>query len=127
MPGLKAKCPDEFISISKRNSSIIDEALNEYLSNPTEIVFINEISLFFPFGDFEKVEKILKKARTVILTGYYGHLLANDLGTGIFNKKKAFMELLMGYADLIIYLPPPISVFKEIIEETNTENLNYKV
>ena len=114
-PRLKAESAEEMISISKRNASLIEEALNDFIRKPTKNVFINEVSLFFHFGSIDRVEEALKKAETAALTSYYGFMLEDDLGTGLCRREKMVVEALIEDMDITVYLPPPRGIFEDYV------------
>lgn len=116
IPCLKARSLNEYVSIAKRNSELIDDALNQYLKKPTSIVMINEVSLYFPFGEFNKILNLINKAQTAIMTGYYGFLLSDDFNSGLAMKERTYMEILISKADVVLYLPPPIHLFEVLVE-----------
>jgi len=101
-PRIEGKTKEEILRIAEENAKLIDEAFNEFLKNPREILFINDVSLYFHKGDLNKLFLILSKVETAVLNGYYGVYFNNDLGSGISLREKTLMRELAESMDLII-------------------------
>ncbi|MFW6121675.1 MAG: hypothetical protein ACOC80_12380 [Petrotogales bacterium] len=92
------------LKLAQMNAKKMSILIDEFLNAPTSILFINDISLLFQSGGFEPIEKLLEITNTVIITGYYGSKLEEDLGTGVSKRERTLMEKLSKQMDLIINL-----------------------
>ncbi|MEM2843186.1 MAG: hypothetical protein QXZ53_04835 [Candidatus Bathyarchaeia archaeon] len=101
-PRIEGKSKKEILRIAEENVKLIEEAFNEFLRNPKEILFINDVSLYLHKGNLNKLFSILSKPETSILNGYYGVYFNNDLGSGISLREKTLMMKLAESMDLII-------------------------
>jgi len=92
------------LELAQLNAKNITVLINEFLKEPTDILFINDISLLFQAGSFEHIEKLLQTIKTVVITGYYGTKLEEDLDTGVSKRERALMQKLSSRVDLVINL-----------------------
>lgn len=103
-PRLLSKNAKELILFAQENKAIIDEFLNDFIKNPSPILFINDISIYFHLGSIEPILKVIELANTFVANGYYGRLLSKDFNTGISKKEMELMELLIEKMDITIKL-----------------------
>jgi len=103
-PRLASKNSKELLYFAEENLRNIDPLINKYLKNPTKILIINDISIYFHAGDLSKILQCISKAKTFIANSYYGETLKNDFGTGISRRERTLIEKLMKYMDKIIML-----------------------
>ncbi|WP_287585714.1 hypothetical protein [Candidatus Borrarchaeum sp.] len=94
----------QLLRLAHTNAKNMSLKINEFLKAPTNIVFINDISLLFQVGNIEPVEKLLEIVNTAVITGYYGKKLEEDLGTGVSKKERTLMQKLSRQVDLVINL-----------------------
>lgn len=104
MPRFKARSAEELRSMVLLNSERIRPLLKEYLASPTPILFINDVSIYLQSGSLHPLLEVVERAETLIANGYYGELLAEDLGTGVSQAERRLMELLTSHMDLMIRL-----------------------
>lgn len=74
------------------------------MNNPTPILFINDLSIYFQSGKWEKVFNVMQKAKVALANAYYGRSLENDLKTGISKIERKTLEKVSSKADMIIHL-----------------------
>jgi len=103
-PRLSAETPEHLLRLVALNKSRIDEAIGAYLSEPTKILFVNDISMYFQSGSAEPVLEAAKKAETFIANGYYGQYLAHDQGAGVSEVERRLMDHLAKHMDEVIRL-----------------------
>jgi len=103
-PRISARSPSEILELAEHNSKNMEKLLREFLSSPTRILFINDVSLYFQMGRFDLLWSALQKTDTAILNGYYGEKLKDDLGTGISERERKLMENLADRVDVLIRL-----------------------
>jgi hypothetical protein len=103
-PRLSAETPDHLLRLVALNKSRIDEAIEAYLKKPTEILFANDISIYFQSGSAEPVLEAAERAETFIADGYYGQYLAQDQGTGVSEVERRLMDHLARHMDEVIRL-----------------------
>lgn len=101
-PRLSAGSAQELLQLVQLNKERIDPVLNEYVRNPTSILFINDVSIYFQSGTAEPILSIIKIADTFIANGYYGRYLTFDYGTGVSETERKLMDLLSEKMDAVI-------------------------
>jgi len=101
---LLGKSAEEVMKIATNNAKIIDKLIEEYLSNSTEILMINDLTIFIHAGDGEKLSRAIKAATTFVGTAYEGIRLSEDKGTGITMREKQYVSELLNTVDNIIKL-----------------------
>ncbi len=103
-PRIEGKNSTEVLEIARRNREIVEKFLEEYLNNPTEILIINDLTLYLHAGEVNKIFDIMGKAKTFIANAYYGNTLSDDKGSGLTLKEKLLVQMLLKKFDTIIML-----------------------
>jgi len=99
-PRLSAKTSEELLHLVDKNRREIEPLLKEYISKPTPILFVNDISIYLQTGDFATISATFQAASTFVANGYYGKTLSNDLSTGISSREHALMDKLAAMMDI---------------------------
>jgi nucleoside-triphosphatase THEP1 len=103
-PRLSAKSAGELLSLIEFNRKQIEPLLYEYLKDPTQILFINEVSMYFQSKNFNLILSAAKLAETFIANGYYGKYFEFNHGTGVSKVERELMDLLAENMDVVIEL-----------------------
>ena len=103
-PRLSARSLNELLELAEYNRKIFEKMLKEFISSPTQILFINDVSLYLQMGSLDLLWLALEKADTAIANGYYGEKLRNDLGSGLSRRERRLMESLAARVDVLIRL-----------------------
>ncbi|MEM3826948.1 MAG: hypothetical protein QXZ08_05240 [Nitrososphaeria archaeon] len=103
-PRIEGKSPTEVIEIACANREIIEKFLEEYLNNPTEILIINDLTLYLHAGEINKIIDLMERTKTFIANAYYGDILSDDKGSGLSLKEKLLVQTLSKKFDTIIML-----------------------
>jgi len=103
-PRLEAKSADELLKLVEENRRLITPIFKEYLEKPSEALIVNDLSIFFHFGEVNDILKCAGACKTFIANAYYGEKLRNDYGTSISIREKMCVEELMKYMDLVVKL-----------------------
>ncbi len=103
-PRMAARSPEELLWMARRNAEAIEALLNAYLEDPSEILVMNDLSLYLHAGDVGVLLECIRVCRTLVANAYYGRRLAEDLGTGISARERRLVELLVGEVDLVLHL-----------------------
>lgn len=104
-PRLEAKTAEEVLRLADENAEAISVAFVEYLKQPTDILFLNDVSLYLHAGGLEKLLALLLKSETCVLNGYYGVSLEVNHDSGISVRERMLMRELARSMDLVIELP----------------------
>jgi len=103
-PRLTGRNVDEIIRLAQYNRVKCEALLLKFLENPTPILVINDITLYFQVGSLGLLPKVLGKASTFIANGYFGKSLKEDLGSGISRNERLMMMKLINFSDYVINL-----------------------
>ncbi|MEM2990317.1 MAG: hypothetical protein QXQ02_03950 [Halobacteria archaeon] len=103
-PRLTGKTPDEVLKIAAKNYEITDKLIDRYILNPTDILLINDLTIYAHAGDASKLNIVIKNAATFVGTAYYGRKLSDDKGSGITIREKQYIEDLSNIVDCIVKL-----------------------
>jgi hypothetical protein len=103
-PRLKAESPDELLHLVKLNKERAKVIFKDFLSRPSPILFINDISIYFQSGSDKLVLKAVNVTHTFIANGYYGRYFAFDHGTDVSKLEKQLMDRLANNMDILIRL-----------------------
>ncbi len=100
-PRLSGSDEAEVEALARRNRAVIDQALEQYLKAPAQVLFINDLSLYLHQGRAEELISWLKNLSTVVMNGYYGQSLGGgELG----RRERRGMEALARWCHQVIEL-----------------------
>jgi DNA replication protein DnaC len=77
-PRITAKTTEELFTIAENNKRIIEPLLNHYLNNPTEILVINDLTLYLHKGSPIKIIQCITKSKTFVGNAYQGTKLSRN-------------------------------------------------
>lgn len=103
-PRLSAKNAEDLLKLADYNKNEIEKLLDEFIANPTSILFVNDVSIYLQRGNLERLWCTLEKAGTVVANGYVGKKLKDDFGTGISAREEELMEKLAARMEFVIRL-----------------------
>ncbi|MEM3004344.1 MAG: hypothetical protein QXK96_03505 [Candidatus Bathyarchaeia archaeon] len=103
-PRCSARDRDELMRQVEENRVLIEETLDLYLHKATPILFINDLSLYFQSGRFEKALEVMELAETFVANAYHGEALEEDLGTGVSVTERRVLESFAAKADVLVHL-----------------------
>ena len=98
-PRLTGKTPEEIDTYAEQNARSIEVIFNEYIKDPGDTLFINDVSIYLQAGDPGRMILWLDSTPTVIMNGYYG----TTLGGGSFGEReRQNMDALIEQCDRVI-------------------------
>ncbi len=103
-PRLEGKDRVQVLEYALRNSEEIGKLLLANLRRKNEILFINDMTMFFHAGDINLLLRLIKNTHTFIANAYKGTYLAEDKGSGITLRERTLLETIEKSMDLIIQL-----------------------
>ncbi|MEM3832374.1 MAG: hypothetical protein QW128_02075 [Thermoprotei archaeon] len=71
-PRISAKTSEELFLIAEKNKDIIEQFLNYYLNDPTEILIMNDITIYLHKGSVSRIIQCINKSKTFIGNAYSG-------------------------------------------------------
>jgi hypothetical protein len=101
-PRLAGASPKQVLHYAELNRKNMKPLLNRFIRNVTEVLVLNDVTLYLHSGKLETVLKCVRLANTLLATAYYGSKLAEDLGTGISSKEKQLTDKLATSMDLTL-------------------------
>lgn len=101
-PRIAGASPEQVLHYAELNRKIMEPLLNEFLQHATEVLILNDVTLYLHSGELETILKCAQLAKTFVATAYYGSKLAKDLGTGISSRERQLTEKLATFMDLVV-------------------------
>jgi energy-coupling factor transporter ATP-binding protein EcfA2 len=101
-PRLAGTSPKQVLHYVELNRKNMEPLLIRFIRNVTEVLVLNDVTLYLHSGKLETVLKCVKLANTLLATAYYGSKLAEDLGTGISSKERQLTDKLATSMDLTL-------------------------
>jgi GTPase SAR1 family protein len=101
-PRLRAESANELLNLVRLNAERIRLIIEEYINNPSPILFINDISIYFQSGSDDLIYATAKAANTLIANGYSGTYFTFNHGTGVSKVEKDLMNKLADHVDVLI-------------------------
>jgi len=101
-PRLAGTSPKQVLHYAELNRKNMEPLLNRFIRNVTEVLVLNDVTLYLHSGKLETVLKCLRLANTLLATAYYGSKLAEDLGIGISSKERQLTDKLAAHMDLTL-------------------------
>lgn len=100
-PRLTGTSSEEVLRYAELNRKTMKKILEEFIQNVSEVLVLNDVTLYFHLGELETVLECAKLAKTFLATAYYGSTFAGDLGTGISFREKQLTERLANSMDIV--------------------------
>jgi hypothetical protein len=101
-PRLTGKNEYHTFELAGKNAIAIEKLFTKFYQQKREILFVNDVTLYFQAGDFERFIKILDTTSTHIINAYYGHTFSDSELT---RREKHLTKALMKRCDQIIQMP----------------------
>jgi hypothetical protein len=98
-PRLMARNCSELWEYVRINRSLTEDALREYMSNPTPVLVINDLSIHLHTGDLNLLLKVMELPLLFIANSYYGDTLRDECGLSVIERRA--VEELMSKVDYI--------------------------
>lgn len=103
-PRLEGRNAEEVFKLARSNEEAIRPLLFSFLSKPTEVLVMNDLTIYLHAGDPELLMECLRVSRTFLGNAYYGRGEFDDKGSGLNERERELVEELMKHADLIVKL-----------------------
>jgi hypothetical protein len=101
-PRLTGKDEYHTLKLAEKNATAIEKLFTKFYRKKREILFVNDATLYFQAGEFERFINILDTTPTYIINAYYGHTFSDSELT---QREKNLTEALMKLCDRIIEMP----------------------
>jgi hypothetical protein len=101
-PRLAGASPKQVLHYAELNRENMEPLLRRFIRNVTEVLVLNDVTLYLHSGKLETVFKCVRLANTFLATAYYGSKLVEDLGTGISSREKQLTDKLAASMDLTL-------------------------
>ena len=103
-PRLRGQSREEVLRLAAENAGKIDIMLKRYLIQPTEVLFMNDLTMYLHAGKFEKLSKAVNSADTFVGNAYEGSYINDDFGSGITERETELLHEIEKITDRIITL-----------------------
>jgi len=101
-PRLSAETSEELLKLADHNRYEIDGLLDDFCADPSRILFVNDVSIYLQLGELDRLWDTIKFAETLVVNGYLGTRLEEDLGTGVSVRERRLMEELASRMDVVV-------------------------
>ena len=103
-PRLTARNAEELLELADKNKLEIDIILNAFNMTPSEVLFVNDVSIYLQRGELEKLLGAFSRAKTVVANGYLGERLREDFSTGVSLRERSLILKMADRMDKVIRL-----------------------
>lgn len=104
-PRLEGHDAHEVRMLAEHNASITSGFIRSYLSSPTPLLFINDVTIHLHAGDVRTLLEAIGKSRTFVGSAYSGSALEPDHGSGLSKRERELLRRVGRAVDTIIDLP----------------------
>jgi len=101
-PRLAGTSREQVLHYAEQNRENMEPLLNRFIRNVTEVLVLNDATLYLHSGKLEIVLECMRLSKTFLATAYYGSKLAKDLGTGISSRERQLTDKLATFTDLTV-------------------------
>jgi len=101
-PRLAGTSQEQVLQLARLNRKLMDPLLGQFIKNATEVLIMNDITLYLHLGRLERVLQCTRLAKTFLGTAYYGFKLSKDMGTGISQREKQLTDELAAFMDQVV-------------------------
>jgi len=98
-PRLSGKSEEEMQKKASANAEIIEDLFTKLSESKKEILFVNDATLYFHAGDFNRFVETLNLFPTAIINAYFGDYFADSKLTG---RERKLTKDLMKICDCVI-------------------------
>jgi hypothetical protein len=102
-PRLRGKSEDEVLRLAGENRERIDQILQTPKASGVNVLFINDISLYFHAGHADHLWLRMEGIPILVMNGYYGRYFGDS---PLSRRERSEMETLMTRCDRVLYFPP---------------------
>ena len=98
-PRLTGKDESHIMKLAENNANIIESLFIKYYQHQRDILFINDVTLYFHAGNFENISRLIHSTPTVVINAYDGQTFADSKLT---RREKKMTRDLMKMCDRVI-------------------------
>lgn len=102
-PRLEGRDAEEVLELARINESIIKPLLMIFLREPTEVLVVNDLTIYLHAGDLGLVLDCIDSSGTFLGNAHYGRDF-DDKGSGLNDRERKLVEELMRRADVLLKL-----------------------
>lgn len=94
-PRLNAKSRDEIFENANHNYLLTSKVLKKFIKKPTNILIINDISIYLHVGDKQRLLEAIRKSKTFFGNTYYGNSIKSNFEVDFSLKERLAIENLL--------------------------------
>ena len=103
-PRTLGKTREEVLRYTEHNYRALKPLLQAFIDNPTEILLVNDLTIYLHAGEVEDVLRAVERCETFAATAYEGVRLQDDKGSGITFRERKAVSKLRKNMDLVVEL-----------------------
>lgn len=102
-PRLEGRDAEDVLRLAKANEEVIRPLLLNFLNDPTDVLVVNDLTIYLHAGDLSIVLDCMSSSQTFLANAYYGRDF-DDKGSGINERERRLVEEIMKGIDVILKL-----------------------
>ena len=95
---------EDVLRFAQSNHQSIDRVIQKYSAKPTNILFMNDVSIYLQIGDVQNLLRAIASAKTVVVNSYEGTTLEYDHGSGVSQQERDGLATLKRTVDEVMNL-----------------------
>lgn len=103
-PRTLGRSPGEVLEYVEKSRAELEPLLSRFEQDPTEILLINDLTIFLHAGEPERIIRIMELCETFAATAYEGKRLRDDKGSDIARREEEALSLIKMRVDQVIAL-----------------------
>jgi len=101
-PRLTGASREQVLKYAELNRRAMEPLFKMFVRRPTQILILNDVTLYLHAGELKTVLKSMRLAKTFLATAYRGSKLAEDRGSGISRREEQSVKRLSAQVDQIV-------------------------
>jgi len=102
-PRLEGRTPEEVIQLAEFNRRALEPLLDLFRENPTKVLIVNDMTIYFHAGDPNKLADCALLAETFLANAYLGEKLSYDKDSGITKRERNALKYFVEYVKADVY------------------------
>ena len=101
-PRIEGRTANHVLQLARTNAAIIDDLLQRYMSDPTSILFVNDVSIYLQTGNMNTLQKVVSLSDTFVGNSYSGLTLEDDNQSGLSQRERTGLAALKKIMDKVL-------------------------
>ncbi|QOJ78710.1 DUF87 domain-containing protein [Infirmifilum lucidum] len=102
-PRLEGRSVEEVIQLAEFNRNVLESLLELFRKDPTRVLVVNDMTMYFHAGDPNKLAECALLAETFLANAYSGLKLSNDKGSGLTRRESEALKYFVERVNADVY------------------------